>query len=139
MVEIWDGEIWLVLGMVSNWAESGLHSPQLVAVAAACPLCHEHGCCGVQWTKDAFSLQCVFTYIRSYRAYICVCVPTVNRSCFQSKMKAFVLRIFLDITLVEFARMEDGGSNAWFWFLVQITVCSDSSVASRQELFRFVH
>lgn len=68
-----------------------------------------------------------------------MCVPTVNRSCFQSKMKAFVLCIFLNITLVEFARMEDGGSDAWFWFLVQIAVCSDSSGASRQELFRFVH
>lgn len=51
----------------------------------------------------------------------------------------YYVSIFLDITLVEFARMEDGGSDAWFWFLVQVTVCSDSSVASRQELFIFVH
>ena len=71
--------------------------------------------------------------------YICVCIPIVNGSCSQIKMKASVLRIFLDITLVELARMEVGDSAAWFWVLVQVTVCSDSSVASRQELFIFVH
>lgn len=34
---------------------------------------------------------------------------------------------------------EDGDNDTLFWFLAQITVYSDSSVASRQDLFISVH
>lgn len=35
--------------------------------------------------------------------------------------------------------MEGGDSDALLWFPAQVTVYSDSNVASRQELFIFVH
>lgn len=64
----------------------------------------------------------------------------INQSCFQIKMKVFALwEHFPWAFLAGLVRMEDGGNDTLFWFLAQVTVYSDSSVASRQELFIFVY
>lgn len=64
----------------------------------------------------------------------------INGSCFQIKMKVFVLcEHFPWAFLAGVVRIEDGGNDTLFWFLAQVTAYSDSSVASREELSIFVH
>lgn len=59
---------------------------------------------------------------------------------FQVKMQAFVsCKHFPEYFLGGICEMKGGDSDALLWFPAQVTVCSDSSVASRQELFIFVH
>ena len=87
---------------------------------------------------------CVYIYIYILTClYIFVCVflhHAVNGSRFQIKIEAFVLcKNFPWAFLAGVVRIEDGDNDTLFWFLGQVTVYSDSSVASRQELFIFVH